>query len=1480
MSVNDKILDAIELLAKSSVERAGYDKTIQAQVIACQDKITGKYKCKYQDAVFFAYVGNPDISLSNGSLVYILVPENDMSKDKTIIGTVEKLGTDYIAIAEGEAAYEKVGVNTIESSSYPFYLDTRKENYKRNITSNLVIKNTELKKYINKSSSLIVAATIRTKSPLNVNIDTQTIIKPKYGIIFTLAFGNIGSFEENTDGVFSNVSQTYVYTGGDSNIYTYGHYYQYNSTDAVWEDKGVYLQDFVLDENEMISDPYALVTGMRQSFIFPIDGVNFNNLYRISIYNNYDTSEQINSQPIIEENGDIIISNLEIYGANQLSEQQLNGIIISFITPQGTIFLDNNDLNDKQIIAQIKKGGNKVPPDGVDFYWGRANMNIDSPQNAKYNQYLGYGWQLLTSGRVDSYIVKKSNAAADHNYFKVAAIYDGTLVTRQIDIENLVGTEIVITSDSGTEFFNNTGSPNLECTPKNGYIHRWGWRNNGGSFERAADVIGSVNGAQLSNIQIAKINNYADFACTVEEEENGSYTYIGTGFITLTNVPNEKANMLTLINGQAVYKYTESGVAPTSPTLQNPQLIKELGFILRDGQGVEVYNSDKDSSEKLNSLFTSPNYVKWYIPNTNTLFDNDNELQSDYIIYENSRTVPYKLKNSFDYSSTNNQIKLEIFYNGIYTQTQTQFMFTKQGDIGTNGTEYTVKIVPTTNFRPQYPMIIKKGNVISSDFGQTGNSFTFEAQLWRSGELIWEGTHYQNSGDPKIKWSVLQNHYSGSSPYNYDQSDLTVTIKGSGNNTYTDGTFTYTHSLSDIINTTPSIEKVARANIIKCEIEYENKIYYGTLPIITAQVINDNDDIKLEDGTGFIYVIYTTDGLNPQYNKQAFTINYSSSHPPTQYNYIFMTKGTTINNSSYNDVSQLEEINDNDNELLSWQHKYKPKIKYNGECVTNSILCIVKNGNNIVGKIRIPVHLFLNRYGHANLNAWDGNSIQIDDNGHYILAPQIGAGVKDETNGFTGVVMGEVKEAGKSTSQIGLFGYASGARSFFLDSETGKTILGKYGASQITIDPSTNGQAKLYSGSFYNPNGTQAGNGLLINLTTPEIRYGNKNFEVDSSGNIKAGYQNSDWNFKVINGNVTLIGNLQAGKKSYTPSGSSQPISYYNFEVNNSATNDNPLIRAGSTNGSDYNFIVEADGDVTVKGAITANSGKIGGSNGWAIGSGYISSNSRTGLNDGKRGVYFGTDGISINTYNNTTVFEFDYNNRSMFIDGGSITLSKNTQVTWGNYTPTVEDLIGNIVNGNSPNYISGTFINGKRIESPDIYAGHFYATGSESQATLNTGAAYYIYDGYSGGGSPGLGNQIGYICYDTGGSGSQGDWEQATKRVIFATKKTGSGAYNSYQTALKLKASGSMSLQAGYDIYPEYVNTSKIYLLTATQFSSNIKLEQLHPVFPQYSGYCHYIGAFGYYLPPEKGFILTNYSSGYEETIDLQYGQLFFKLI
>jgi len=90
-------LDAIELLANSKVEKANYNTTIQAQIISCEDASIGKYRCRYQDAIIYAYSNNIDTTYTNGSYVNILVPGNDMSKDKTILGSTTRSGVSYIS---------------------------------------------------------------------------------------------------------------------------------------------------------------------------------------------------------------------------------------------------------------------------------------------------------------------------------------------------------------------------------------------------------------------------------------------------------------------------------------------------------------------------------------------------------------------------------------------------------------------------------------------------------------------------------------------------------------------------------------------------------------------------------------------------------------------------------------------------------------------------------------------------------------------------------------------------------------------------------------------------------------------------------------------------------------------------------------------------------------------------------------------------------------------------------------------------------------------------------------------------------------------------------------------------------------------------------------------------------------------------------------------------------------------------------------
>ena len=116
MSYEDKICEAISLMVDKAVSEANFDRTIQAIVQECSDASIGKYKVKYQDSTFYAYATSSDVTYTNGSNVYVLVPSNDMTRDKTILGTVTKLGINYVTQAEGDEAYDYVGTNCIKTT--------------------------------------------------------------------------------------------------------------------------------------------------------------------------------------------------------------------------------------------------------------------------------------------------------------------------------------------------------------------------------------------------------------------------------------------------------------------------------------------------------------------------------------------------------------------------------------------------------------------------------------------------------------------------------------------------------------------------------------------------------------------------------------------------------------------------------------------------------------------------------------------------------------------------------------------------------------------------------------------------------------------------------------------------------------------------------------------------------------------------------------------------------------------------------------------------------------------------------------------------------------------------------------------------------------------------------------------------------------------------------------------------------------------
>ena len=255
-----------------------------------------------------------------------------------------------------------------------------------------------------------------------------------------------------------------------------------------------------------------------------------------------------------------------------------------------------------------------------------------------------------------------------------------------------------------------------------------------------------------------------------------------------------------------------------------------------------------------------------------------------------------------------------------------------------------------------------------------------------------------------------------------------------------------------------------------------------------------------------------------------------------------------------------------------------------------------------------PVIMLFNTYELSYLNGWDGNKLYTDEtNGQYIIAPQMGAGTKSQDGRFTGITMG-VRNFSNGNKHIGLFGYNSGVQSLFLNAKDGSAVFGKSGIGQITIDPSQS-KALIYSSNYFKnynnegkptsyDSGNISGAGMMIDLTTPEIRFGNGNFVVNSSGHLtaKGGGSIAGWSIGdtalsaegiTINANGSISGDGYGGGTWTINRGNAV---FNNATITGTVTTGNLTATGGKIGGC----TIDSDGIWSGSGANIAGLGRYG----------------------------------------------------------------------------------------------------------------------------------------------------------------------------------------------------------------------------------------------------------------------------------------------
>ena len=409
---------------------------------------------------------------------------------------------------------------------------------------------------------------------------------------------------------------------------------------------------------------------------------------------------------------------------------------------------------------------------------------------------------------------------------------------------------------------------------------------------------------------------------------------------------------------------------------------------------------DEDDNEIDERIFSKCEVI-WTYPQENTMLKD---------IIANSNNLTYAIEEKYDIQKNNNKIGVQIKLDTQYVYKEFSINFIKEGETGTNGTGYIGKIVFNANNDLQYPIFVDSPSGTFWNGTPRSRRKWLSLELWKDGKRIFIGESSGTTNENKevqLKWTVLKNKYTE------NISDYSKILIDENENFYTYG------YISD---------NMPSAQVIQCEVEYEGIKLYCSKPLLRGESWPGNK-IILKEGTGFTSVEYNSQGRQPKYQNDIFEIQVFNAVglDITQRDLTFnwSTFGKIWKNNDWVDLSIVDIIENETDNLLNWQKRIVPKPEWTGECVNAGVKLEVYQNSTYIGTLIIPIHGYLNRSLNKDISDWNGNSVQLKkDKGGYIYSPQVGTGKKESDQSFTGMLMGRVNENGNE--KIGLLGYDHG----------------------------------------------------------------------------------------------------------------------------------------------------------------------------------------------------------------------------------------------------------------------------------------------------------------------------------------------------------------------------------------------------------------------------------------------------------------------
>lgn len=998
-NISENLFQAVDVILSSRLSELEYDKTLVCTIESADNAKKGEYRVTDGSSHFLAYSENTQYAV--GAKVYVTIPNGDMGNQKIITGK-------YVASDEAEYFDYVSPLNN--------FIDITGNLIDTNISYSLLANNPdrkEIKLWETKGISLKQYERLGISAEFQTWLARLNAVSGSYGLKLSIVAKN----EQGHD-----VYTTLKLDADDmyGNPYNFGNYFK---------------QEKLFDISRLFE-----ITQMSLSLY---QNENFINEYgqAISYYEEQNGNKVKFSDNIFMQNPYISVG----YSLDNFTEDKvILGTQDSLSYQEGalpqarSIYMRWIHENDDKFYSIDEDA--EIPENTV-IHWYRYKIEAN-----RKDELAGNFWQEITPSinLFNHTFIPDYTSSTD--MFKVIIEYP----SRQYIIDTLESTnsDLVVPFQEINELY-----------PDDYAAIR----------QKIFEMCESDNIETINEIYTDLIEKYADAATALDSalniilEAKGTINYYTSDNLIFTNEIPQELVTIDLVQGltlscdeegyQGVYRIYDE----TNSIVNSVEATKLRNITAH-------YSSIITNEEGLNMA----EEITWYIPIQNSMIEEPidgkeyNTANGDiYLPIEESglegyvaikrqgteiagevdedlqlieTTQPFRIKNYYTQTATNNTIYCVVRKNNRNYEASTTLSF---GTTGSNGTEATflLQMYEDSNY-----------SITASALNLGGSKRLY----------IKPFLYDYNNKLVDIKASDIK--YSWYSP---EYSKQRINISTSGMNAI------LTTSATRIID--------CQYHILKATLNWSLTNAEGTegtgdnSRIITLEAflpipikLNDN----YEQIEGPTKVVYDSSGTNPRYYKESFKLYPQNSLTP---------------------VGNVEWIGNSPDFDNITSMKYYPRLTEQGEFTPVNMYfaglqpyCV----NALIGGSLVwtqPILIIQNRYASAMLNGWSGD-LTIDENNGIILSSMIGAGIKNADNSFSGVLMGNIDQAmdGRKTG-LGIYGFHEGEQSFGFNSD-GTAFIGKSGRGRINFD-GNNGTIK--SGNYSEKE--KAKSGMLIDLDNSRL---------------------------------------------------------------------------------------------------------------------------------------------------------------------------------------------------------------------------------------------------------------------------------------------------------------------------------------------------------------------------------------------------------